>query len=69
MTNLNDPQNVQKSSSCLLALTKLFANKHHGEHNHHEAKIKYSSHEKFVPNPYFFKLEHHVWLEMYFVTI
>ena len=40
MTISNDPKKVQKSSSCLLALTKLFANKHHGEHNHHEAKIR-----------------------------
>ena len=39
-TILNDPKKVQKSSSCLLALTKLFANKHHGEHNHHGAKIR-----------------------------
>ncbi len=40
MTLLNDPKKVHNSSSCLLALTELFANKYHGEHNHHGAKIK-----------------------------
>ena len=47
---LMSQKKVQKSSSCLLALTKLFANKHHGEHNHHEAKIRILTAWKIRPH-------------------